>query len=57
MIALNTFGPAVLHGGATTLIALVFLSLANSYPYIVVLKVFSMGASLVLPVMLIFCAS
>ncbi len=41
--ALVTIGPAILNGGVTTFLALVFLGFSNSYGYIVMFKVFSLS--------------
>ncbi len=37
--ALTQMGPAILNGGITTFLALVFLSLSNTYAYVVFFKV------------------
>jgi predicted RND superfamily exporter protein len=37
---LTEMGPAILNGGITTFLALVFLSLSDSYAYLVFFKIF-----------------
>merc|ERR1719322_585500 len=40
MIALSSMGPAILNGGITTLIAIIFLGFSDSYAFIVFFKIF-----------------
>ena len=39
--ALSNMGPAILNGGFTTLIAIIFLGFSDSYAFIVFFKVFA----------------
>ena len=37
--SVTEMGPAILNGGITTFLALIFLSVSDSYPYLVFFKV------------------